>query len=188
MSIGGTRRACAQRSCCPYACRHTPGQAALGEPWRVIRDACCHVARESPEAAPSNDRQSVRPVDQRFTLFPEALVTAARLDDENTSIHHRGRKTPTHDIVEITGKFRPVRHCGVDILNPAPTVGASSFYGVIMRSLSELTIESFLPPSRMNALTEAAHSSYLNAKPFPHVVFDDLFDPSLLSARSCGIS
>ena len=49
-----------------------------------------------------------------------------------------------------------------------------------MRSLSELTIESFLPLSRMNALTEAAHSSYLNAKPFPHVVFDDFFDPSLL--------
>ena len=32
----------------------------------------------------------------------------------------------------------------------------------------------------MSALTEAAHSSYLNAKPFPHVVFDDFFDPSLL--------
>jgi hypothetical protein len=59
-------------------------------------------------------------------------------------------------------------------------VGASSFYGVSMRSLSELTIESFLPLSRMNALTETAHSSYLNAKPFPHVVLDDFFDPSLL--------
>jgi hypothetical protein len=59
-------------------------------------------------------------------------------------------------------------------------VGASSFYGVSMRSLSELTIESFLPLSRMNALTESAHSSYLNARPFPHVVFDDFFDPSLL--------
>jgi hypothetical protein len=32
----------------------------------------------------------------------------------------------------------------------------------------------------MNALKEAAHSSYFNAKPFPHVVFDNFFDPELL--------
>ena len=32
----------------------------------------------------------------------------------------------------------------------------------------------------MNALTETAHSEYVNAKPFPHVVFDDFFDPELL--------
>jgi hypothetical protein len=49
-----------------------------------------------------------------------------------------------------------------------------------MRLLSDLTIESFLPLSRMNALTETAHSSYVSAKPFPHVVFDDFFDPELL--------
>jgi 2OG-Fe(II) oxygenase superfamily len=49
-----------------------------------------------------------------------------------------------------------------------------------MRLLSDLTIESFLPLSRMDALTETAHSSYVSAKPFPHVVFDDFFDPELL--------
>jgi hypothetical protein len=49
-----------------------------------------------------------------------------------------------------------------------------------MRLLSDLSIESFLPLSRMNALSESAHSSYVNAKPFPHVVFDDFFDPELL--------
>jgi hypothetical protein len=49
-----------------------------------------------------------------------------------------------------------------------------------MRSLNDLTIESFLPLARMNALKETAHSSYLNAKPFPHVVFDNFFDPELL--------
>jgi len=32
----------------------------------------------------------------------------------------------------------------------------------------------------MNALRETAHSTYASAKPFPHVVFDDFFDPELL--------
>jgi hypothetical protein len=49
-----------------------------------------------------------------------------------------------------------------------------------MRSLNDLTIESFLPLARMNALKEDAHASYLAAKPFPHVVFDNFFDPELL--------
>jgi Rps23 Pro-64 3,4-dihydroxylase Tpa1-like proline 4-hydroxylase len=49
-----------------------------------------------------------------------------------------------------------------------------------MQSFNDLTIESFLPLSRMNALKEAAHISYFSARPFPHVVFDDFFDPELL--------
>ena len=49
-----------------------------------------------------------------------------------------------------------------------------------MQSFNDLTIESFLPLSRMNALKEAAHTSYFSARPFPHVVFDDFFDPQLL--------
>jgi Rps23 Pro-64 3,4-dihydroxylase Tpa1-like proline 4-hydroxylase len=49
-----------------------------------------------------------------------------------------------------------------------------------MRSLNDLNIESFLPLARMNALKEAAHTSYFSARPFPHVVFDDFFDPELL--------
>jgi hypothetical protein len=49
-----------------------------------------------------------------------------------------------------------------------------------MRPLNDLTIESFLPLSRMNDVKEAARASYFNAKPFPHVVFDNFFDPELL--------
>ena len=49
-----------------------------------------------------------------------------------------------------------------------------------MRSLNDLTIESFLPLARMSAVKDEAHTSYLNAKPFPHVVFDNFFDPELL--------
>jgi hypothetical protein len=32
----------------------------------------------------------------------------------------------------------------------------------------------------MNAIATSAHSSYLAAKPFPHVVFDNFFDPRLI--------
>jgi hypothetical protein len=49
-----------------------------------------------------------------------------------------------------------------------------------MRALDDLTIESFLPLARMNDVKESAHVSYLDAKPFPHVVFDNFFDPRLL--------
>jgi 2OG-Fe(II) oxygenase superfamily len=49
-----------------------------------------------------------------------------------------------------------------------------------MQSLKELTIESFLPLARMNELRQPAHATYLAAKPYPHVVFDDFFDPSLI--------
>src|SRR5919106_858626 len=43
-----------------------------------------------------------------------------------------------------------------------------------------LTLDSFLPLSRMAQLAQSAHASYASAKPFPHVVFDDFFDPALL--------
>lgn len=49
-----------------------------------------------------------------------------------------------------------------------------------MQSLKELTIESFLPLARMNGSALSAHSTYISAKPFPHVVFDNFFDPTLL--------
>jgi Rps23 Pro-64 3,4-dihydroxylase Tpa1-like proline 4-hydroxylase len=47
-------------------------------------------------------------------------------------------------------------------------------------TFSDLTIDVFLPLKRMEAVAESAHQSYLNAKPFPHVVFDDFFDPLLI--------
>jgi Rps23 Pro-64 3,4-dihydroxylase Tpa1-like proline 4-hydroxylase len=49
-----------------------------------------------------------------------------------------------------------------------------------MRSIEAMTLDSFLPLLRMKELTASAHSSYINAKPFPHVVFDNFFDPSLV--------
>jgi hypothetical protein len=73
VSIGGTLRVLrAALTLSARACRQTPCVAALGEPWWVTRDVCCHVGARNPRKLRlSNDRQSVRPVDQRFTSFPE---------------------------------------------------------------------------------------------------------------------
>jgi hypothetical protein len=49
-----------------------------------------------------------------------------------------------------------------------------------MQAIRDLTLETFLPLSRMKALAASARTTYLEAKPFPHVVFDDFFDPRLL--------
>lgn len=51
-----------------------------------------------------------------------------------------------------------------------------------MLSPENLTLESFLPLSRMRHLEEIAPSSYSRATPFPHVVFDDFFDPAVVEA------
>src|ERR1700732_3384228 len=49
-----------------------------------------------------------------------------------------------------------------------------------MRAINDLTIDSFLPLSRMREVSETAYSTHINAKPFPHIVFDDFFDPALV--------
>jgi Rps23 Pro-64 3,4-dihydroxylase Tpa1-like proline 4-hydroxylase len=49
-----------------------------------------------------------------------------------------------------------------------------------MQAITDLALESFLPLSRMDALAASARADYLKAKPFPHLVFDDFFDPRLL--------
>jgi len=49
-----------------------------------------------------------------------------------------------------------------------------------MRSVSDLTIDSFLPTARMVQISQSAHSTYANAKPFPHIVLDDFFDPEVV--------
>lgn len=49
-----------------------------------------------------------------------------------------------------------------------------------MQSLSNLTLETFLPLSRMSEIKEQARSSFKDAKPFPHVVFDNFLNPELL--------
>lgn len=43
-------------------------------------------------------------------------------------------------------------------------------------------IGSFLPLSRMAELARTALADYAGARPFPHVVFDDFFDPALLES------
>jgi Rps23 Pro-64 3,4-dihydroxylase Tpa1-like proline 4-hydroxylase len=49
-----------------------------------------------------------------------------------------------------------------------------------MRAINDLTMDTFLPLARMEEVGETGYSSYINAKPFPHVVFDNFFDPALL--------
>jgi hypothetical protein len=49
-----------------------------------------------------------------------------------------------------------------------------------MIAAQTLTLERFLPLARMKELAASAHSSYIKAAPFPHIVFDDFFDPELL--------
>ena len=51
-----------------------------------------------------------------------------------------------------------------------------------MKSLpnNSLSIGSFLPLSKMAEVAKPAHTSYTNAKPFPHIVFDNFFDSDLL--------
>jgi Rps23 Pro-64 3,4-dihydroxylase Tpa1-like proline 4-hydroxylase len=51
-----------------------------------------------------------------------------------------------------------------------------------MQAVKELTIESFLPVARMNEVAQSAHDSYLNAKPYPHIVFDNFFDRALVES------
>jgi len=46
-----------------------------------------------------------------------------------------------------------------------------------MLDLGNLTIERFLPLARMQQEAQTAHAAYVNAKPYPHVVFDNFFDP-----------
>ena len=49
-----------------------------------------------------------------------------------------------------------------------------------MRSVSDLTIDSFLPRARMKEIGASGHAAYAAAKPYPHIVLDDFFDPELV--------
>jgi hypothetical protein len=49
-----------------------------------------------------------------------------------------------------------------------------------MLQLQNATIETFLPLAKMRALAPEARVAYATAKPYPHVVLDDFFDPALL--------
>jgi Rps23 Pro-64 3,4-dihydroxylase Tpa1-like proline 4-hydroxylase len=49
-------------------------------------------------------------------------------------------------------------------------------------TITNLALESFLPIERMKEMMPAAHRSYIDAKPFPHIVVDDFLSPDLLDA------
>jgi hypothetical protein len=49
-----------------------------------------------------------------------------------------------------------------------------------MQAIRDLKLETFLPLPKMEAEAASARARYFEAKPFPHVVFDDFFDPRLL--------
>jgi hypothetical protein len=49
-----------------------------------------------------------------------------------------------------------------------------------MLQLQNATIETFLPLAKMRAIAPAASVAYATAKPYPHVVFDDFFDPEVV--------
>ena len=46
--------------------------------------------------------------------------------------------------------------------------------------VGDMMIESFLPLARMNEIAPSARVTYANAKPYPHIVFDNFFDPALV--------
>ncbi len=50
----------------------------------------------------------------------------------------------------------------------------------LMQELGNYQLDRFLPLERMQAEMESGHVAYAGAKPFPHAVFDDFFDPELL--------
>jgi Rps23 Pro-64 3,4-dihydroxylase Tpa1-like proline 4-hydroxylase len=49
-----------------------------------------------------------------------------------------------------------------------------------MQPIPALTLDTFLPLERMSELAKSGASSYQQAKPFPHIVIDNFFDPELL--------
>jgi 2OG-Fe(II) oxygenase superfamily len=51
-----------------------------------------------------------------------------------------------------------------------------------MQALNSATLETFLPLPRMQEIAASAAVSYRRAKPFPHIIFDDFFEPQLLDA------
>jgi Rps23 Pro-64 3,4-dihydroxylase Tpa1-like proline 4-hydroxylase len=49
-----------------------------------------------------------------------------------------------------------------------------------MQAIQGLNLDVFLPLARMKQLAGSAYQTYSNAAPFPHLVFDDFFDPALV--------
>ena len=51
-----------------------------------------------------------------------------------------------------------------------------------MQEFSELTLDRFLPLRRMSELTANGHMEYDRGFPYPHLVFDNFFDPRILDS------
>ena len=49
-----------------------------------------------------------------------------------------------------------------------------------MENIANLKMDFFLPLARMRETADSAHTAYIDAKPFPHVVFDNFFNPELI--------
>ena len=49
-----------------------------------------------------------------------------------------------------------------------------------MLTIKHLSLDAFLPLQRMRESASAARAAYAHAKPFPHIIFDDFFEPALL--------
>jgi hypothetical protein len=49
-------------------------------------------------------------------------------------------------------------------------------------TITDLNLGTFLPIGRMKEELQGARTSYLGAKPFPHIVFDNFFDPDLVDS------
>lgn len=47
-------------------------------------------------------------------------------------------------------------------------------------TITDLNLDTFLPIGRMKEELQRARASYLGAKPFPHIVFDNFFDPDVV--------
>jgi hypothetical protein len=65
---------------------------------------------------------------------------------------------------------------------PMASLVESCARGAVMQPIPTLNMSSFLPLSRMKELEGSAPIDYRSAKPFPHVVFDDFFEPAVLDA------
>jgi Rps23 Pro-64 3,4-dihydroxylase Tpa1-like proline 4-hydroxylase len=59
-------------------------------------------------------------------------------------------------------------------------VDSENHRGDTLKTLNELTIDSFLPLARMAETARSGRSLYTAANPFPHIVLDNFFDPSLM--------
>src|SRR5579875_392789 len=49
-----------------------------------------------------------------------------------------------------------------------------------MTPLPDLSLQGFLPLTRMRELAMSGQEKYVTARPFPHIVLDNFFDPALL--------